>query len=182
MKQLSFNKLARVASYMTFWGWNVTFLVLTLFGVMPWLGLTVTAAVLAGEIPLDFLISLWLLVLVPIFSVWLARKQFRGQPDLQIRFFYGVEAPIFLLCLLRLFILRELTLASLFLIGSILLAAFIYSRYLRQSATAQTATSKLALSLNSLLLVMAVYIGTLLSFYALPLGWGFIKFILSLNG
>jgi putative PEP-CTERM system integral membrane protein len=177
MKPLSFNKIARVTSYTIFWGWNITFLVLVLFGVMPWLGLAVTTAVLAGEIPLDFLISLWLLILVPAISVWLAFKKFRGQPQLQIRWFYGVEAPIFLLCLLRLFIFRELTLASLFLVGSILLATFIYSRHLIQLVIFQHLNGKVVLAFNSLLLVIAVYAGVLLSFYALPVGWSFIKFI-----
>lgn len=177
MKPPSFNKITRIASYTTFWGWNITFLVLALFGVMPWLGLAVTTAVLNGEMPLDFLISLWLLILVPAISVWLVLKKFRGQPQLQIRFFYGVEAPIFLLCLLRLFLFRELTLASLFLVGSILLAAFIYSRHLIQTVISQPLNGKVILALNSLLLVIAVYIGVLLSFYALPLGWSFIKFI-----
>lgn len=177
MKLSSFNKIVRIASYTTFWGWNITFLVLALFGVMPWLTLAMTEAVLVGEMPVGFLISLWLLILVPALSVWLAVKKFSGQPQLQIRFFYGVEAPIFLLCLLRLFIFRELTLASMFLVGSILLAAFIYSRHLIQSVTSQPSNGKIVLSLNTLLLVMAVYTGTLLTFYALPVGWGLIKVI-----
>jgi putative PEP-CTERM system integral membrane protein len=181
MEPLSFNKIARIASYTTFWGWNITFLVLALFGVMPWLSLAVTTAVLAGEMPLNFLISLWLLILVPIISVWLAFKKFRGQPQLQIRWFYGVEAPIFLLCLLRLFLFRELTLASLFLVGSVVLAAFIYSHYLIQAALSKPTNGKIVLSLHSLLLVIAVYAGALLSFYALPVGWSLIKFILQLE-
>jgi putative PEP-CTERM system integral membrane protein len=177
MRLPSYNKISRIASYTTFWGWNVTFLLLAVFGIMPWVGLTVTTAVLSGELSLDFLISMWLLVLVPAISAWIAAKKFRGQPQLQIRLFYGVEAPIFLLCLVRLFALRELTWASAFLIGSILLAAFIYGRHLLQSVKATASENKFTLPLNSLLLIIALYVGALLSFYALPTGWSVIEFI-----
>ncbi|MBA4366383.1 MAG: hypothetical protein C0403_01950 [Desulfobacterium sp.] len=173
----SYNKISRIASYTTFWGWNVTFLLLSIFGIMPWVGLAVTKAVLSGELSLDFLISMWLLVFIPAISVWIARKKLRGQPNLQIRLFYGVEAPIFLLCLVRLFALRELTLGSVFLIGSILLAAFIYGRHLIQSANSDAPANITTLPLNSLLLIIALYVGALLGFYALPTGWSVVAFI-----
>jgi putative PEP-CTERM system integral membrane protein len=177
IKVSSYNKILRIANYTTFWGWNLTFLLLTIFGIMPWVGLAVTTAVLSGELSLDFLISMWLLVLVPTISVWIARKRFRGQPNLQIRLFYGVEAPIFLLCLVRLFAIRELTWGSAFLMGSIFLAAFIYGRHLLQSVKATASENKFTLPLNSLLLIIALYVGVLLSFYALPAGWSVIEFI-----
>ena len=75
MRLPSYNKISRIASYTTFWGWNVTFLLLAVFGIMPWVGLAVTTAVLSGELSLDFLISMWLLVLVPAISAWIAAKK-----------------------------------------------------------------------------------------------------------
>ena len=78
---------------------------------------------------------------------------------------------------MRLFALRELTWGSAFLIGSILLAAFIYGRHLLQSVKASASEYKVFLPLNSLLLIMALYVAALLSFYALPTGWIVIEFI-----
>lgn len=173
------NKISVIASYTTFWGWNLTFLVLSITGIMPWLGLPIMTAVITGVLSFDFLITICLLILVPASSLWFTRKKFLGKPDLQIRFFYGVEVPIFFLCLLRLFVLRELTLASAFLIGSILFAAFLYSRHLIQSEKSNIPINRFILLYNSFLLIIALYVGVILSFYALPTGWSFIEFIFS---
>jgi putative PEP-CTERM system integral membrane protein len=177
--KLSLSKIVSVVSYTTFWGWNVAFLILTLTGIMPIIGIGASIAVFNGRLPVDFLFFIWLLILIPIISIWTARSYLAGKPSLQIRFFYGVEVPIFMLCLLRLFLFRELTIATLFLIFSVLFATTIYARNLFYLLGNDLLLCKSNLFISSLLLIVALYIGALLSFYALPTGWVVLAFICS---
>jgi putative PEP-CTERM system integral membrane protein len=111
-----------------------------------------------------------------------------------MRLFYGVEAPLFLLCLIRLFLLRELTPASSQIIGTIVLciAAFLVEMlygYLgkienvQNISASQTSHDKhtrflsligekrsawLQLGCHSLMLVVGIWAATLLMYYALP--------------
>ena len=169
------NRFARIAGYSTFWGWNIMFLAITLFGIMPWVGVFLTLAVLQGEQSLDFLISLWLLVLVPTGSLWVADKKFKGRPDLLIRLFYGVETPLFLLGLIRLFAIRELTLATAFIIVSIVASAFIYGYFLLRDISNEKQSSRKDAPLSALLLIISLYVGTILTFYAIPVAWKFLS-------
>ncbi|MEM7620942.1 MAG: TIGR02921 family PEP-CTERM protein [Pseudomonadota bacterium] len=171
------NKVTRIACYSTFWGWNITFLSITLFGIIPLIGMQLSLAVLQGDLPLDLLISLIFLVLVPIISLGIAYKKFKGRPYLQIRLFYGVEAPLFLLGLIRLFIIRELTLASIFLIVSIVASTFIYGYFLLRNVSDENRSSRKDAPLSALLLIISLYVGTILAFYAVPLAWGLLSFL-----
>ncbi|AUI87937.1 hypothetical protein BS333_16255 [Vibrio azureus] len=175
------NKIARIASYSTFWGWNISFLAITLFGIMPVIGVWLTLAVLGGLLSLDFLISVWLLILVPIGSLYITCKKLNGRPDLQIRLFYGVEAPLFFLGLIRLFALRELTLASTFLIVSIVASVAIFGYFLLRDASGESRSSRKDMFFSALLLITSLYFGAILTFYAIPLGWEFLSFIVQLE-
>ncbi|KOR31844.1 hypothetical protein TI05_11020, partial [Achromatium sp. WMS3] len=158
---------------------NIVFLIVTIFGIMPFIGPNIITATLAGEIYIDFLVTLLLLIVLPILSILLVIKKFSWQPELQIRWFYGVEAPLLVLGLIRMFTLRELTLASAFLLISIILSTCIYGYFLLYKDTKQHTFSYKTTSLAALLLIVSLYFGALLSFYVIPIGWIFLKFIIS---
>jgi FtsH-binding integral membrane protein len=67
-----------------------------------------------------------LIYLPTVFTIVGARR-FQKQPLQLMRLFYGVESPLFLLCLIRLFMLRELNPASSLIIATIVvcIAAFL---------------------------------------------------------
>lgn len=98
--------------YTIFWLWNLTFLMFVYFGILPWLTVPLFQATLQGDIPVEFSLTLVALIAIPTISTIIGSKFLIKQPLKLIRLFYGVEAPLFVLCLLRLFVIRELTPAS----------------------------------------------------------------------
>ena len=163
-----------------FWIWNISFLLLVYFGLLLVVGGDLFLAIADGTIPWPFTISLLGIMAVPPVCTVLGWR-LRKHPVLLMRLFYGLEAPLFALCLIRLFVLRETTLAS-----SIVLAAagiailtfalelfFGYAAYQKPLAWFQMAT-------HSLVLMVGVYLGGILLFYTVPvlcqLGFWFFQF------
>ncbi|MEG4961828.1 MULTISPECIES: TIGR02921 family PEP-CTERM protein [unclassified Microcoleus] len=179
-----------------FWLWNLTFLSIVYLGILPVLGIPLIQATIDGIIPLEFFLTLTALIAIPTISTRIGFRTFRNQPLQLMRLFYGVETPLFLLCLLRLFLLRELNPASSQIIATLALciAAFLVEMlygYLgkienvQNISDSQTSHNKqhrfisligekqsawLQLSCHSLMLVVGIWAATLLMFYALPVG------------
>ena len=177
-----------------FWLWNLTFLSIVYLGILPLLVGPLIIATIDGIIPLEFSLTLIALIVVPTACTLIGAKHFRNQPLKLIPLFYGVEAPLFLLCLLRLFVLRELTPASSQIIGTLALcmAAFLVEMlygYLGKRENSQNILDSqsanstnhhraqligdkqkawLQLGCHSLMLLIGVWTATLLMFYALP--------------
>jgi len=182
------KKLLPTIFSMTFWLWNSSFLLIVYLGILPIAGVALVSATWEGLIPIDFLLTLVGLILIPTICTIAAAKKLANQPQQLLRLFYGVEAPIFLLCLLRLFLFRELTGASSQIIFTLFLTigAFAYYIFYGSLATKsepinlgkwQIPREYLAwgqLACHSLMVLMGLYAGTVLLFYALPLGWSLV--------
>jgi putative PEP-CTERM system integral membrane protein len=97
------------------------------FGILPYLAMPLIQATIDGIIPLEFSLTLTALIAVPTVFTLVGFRRFRKQPLPLMRLFYGVEAPLFLLCSIRLFLLREMNPASSQIIATIVLciAAFL---------------------------------------------------------
>ena len=163
-----------------FWIWNLTFLLVVYVGILPLIGGVLIRATLAGEIPSEFLVTFVALIAVPTICTLVGWMRFEKQPVQLMRLFYGVEAPLFLLCLIRLFLLRELTPASNQIITTIVvcIAAFaielLYGYIGEQVNLAPTRGRPLVwlqMVCHSLMLLVGLYVGVLLLFYALPTAW-----------
>lgn len=149
-------------------------------GIFPQIGTQLIAATLTGEIPSEFFITFVALMAVPTLCTLVGGWRFRKQPLQLLRLFYGVEAPLFLLCLIRLFLLRELTPASSLIVGTLVvcIAAFFFDllySYLGQQeripAKSRHSLAWLQLACHSLMLLVGLYAGALLLFYAVPVFW-----------
>ncbi|PSN19804.1 PEP-CTERM sorting domain-containing protein [filamentous cyanobacterium CCP5] len=163
-----------------FWIWNTAFLLLIYFGLLPVVGIGLVSAIFSGAIPWPFTLSLLGLMLVPPLCTALGWR-LRKHPVLLMRLFYGMEAPLLALCLLRLFVLRETTPASSFVLGAAAIAIatftlelfFGYAAYHRSLAWFQMAT-------HALVLMVGLYLGGLLLFYTVPVLclalYGFLQF------
>ena len=177
-----------------FWVWNLTFLSIVYLGILPYLGIPLIQATIDGIIPLEFSLTLTALIAVPTVFTIVGAKHFKKQPLQLMRLFYGVEAPLFLLCLVRLFMLRELNPASSLIIATIALciAAFLvemlYGYLGKQENVQDISTSQdtgnrkprsigfmgnkrsawIQLGWHSLMLLVGTWAATLLMFYALP--------------
>jgi putative PEP-CTERM system integral membrane protein len=154
-----------------FWVWNVTFLLLVYMAILPVVGVPLVSATVAGEIPSEFFLSLVGVVAVPTICTFLGGFHFRQQPQQLIRLFYGVEAPLFLLCLLRLFLIREVTPASTQILGTIAICivAFFLELLFGYVTTRKSGLQWLQMLAHSLMLLFGIYASAVLLFYALPL-------------
>ncbi len=152
-----------------FWWWNLTFLVIVYLGILPTVGIPLILATLVGIIPLEFTVTLTGLIAIPTVCTWIGTR-LKKHPLQLIRLFYGVEAPLFLLCLIRLFMLREMTAASNLIVGTALLCIGTFALQLFSGyAYRDRKLAWLQLGTHSLVLLMGLYLGTLLLFYAVPL-------------
>lgn len=84
-----------------FWIWNISFLLLVYFGLLLAVGGDLFLAIADGTIPWPFTISLLGIMAVPPVCTVLGWR-LRKHPVLLMRLFYGLEAPLFALCLIRL--------------------------------------------------------------------------------
>ncbi|MCC3416781.1 MAG: TIGR02921 family PEP-CTERM protein [Microcoleus sp. PH2017_07_MST_O_A] len=190
-----------------FWVWNLTFLSTVYLGILPYLAIPLIQATIDGIIPLEFSLTLTALIAVPTVFTIVGARRFHKQPLQLMRLFYGVEAPLFLLCLIRLFMLRELNPASSLIIATIVLciAAFLvemlYGYFGKQEniediSISQDARNRksssigfmgnkrsawIQLGFHSLMLLVGTWAATLLMFYALPVAFtlvvGFLSFV-----
>lgn len=160
-----------------FWLWNLTFLLVVYAGILPVIAPALIAATFAGQIPIEFFLTLVCVIAVPTVCTLVGALRFIKQPVQLIRLFYGVEAPLFLLCLIRLFLLRELTPASAQILGTVVvcIAAFflelLYGYMGGHKGTAPTRHRPIAwlqTIAHSLMLLVGLYVGVLLMFYAVP--------------
>lgn len=155
--------------HLIFWVWNLVFLGFVYFALLPWLVKPLVLETIDGTIPIDFLISFFGLIAVPTIVSIIGAWKLRKRPLRLMALFYGVEAPLFLLLILRLFILRELTVASSFMLGTLCLciAAFAvellfgYARRRRSLAWVQLVS-------HAAIFLMGLYLSALLMFYVIP--------------
>jgi len=173
--------IAKVLGFSAFWIWNLLFASVIYCGVLPFIGIPLILATATGDIPLPFTLSLALFLAVPLGSMGLGVR-FLKQPGRVMQLFYGVELPLLLLCILRLFALRELTLAGDFVVGTVLLAIATYAWTLirgggnqpKDASNAMAATQArwaipIKVGLQTLVLLIGLYVSAILLIYALPL-------------
>ena len=155
--------------YSIFLVWNVAFLGTVYFWILPTIGYSLIEATFSGLIPHQFLITFIGIVAIPTICTIFGGWRFRKQPLQLIRLFYGVEAPLFLLCLLRLFVLRELTQASTLILATILVSIIAFALELLYGyANRNRLASWLQMFAHTLILLTGLYVGILLLFYAVP--------------
>ncbi|MEM7065596.1 MAG: TIGR02921 family PEP-CTERM protein [Cyanobacteria bacterium P01_B01_bin.77] len=156
-------------SHSIFWIWNIAFIGVVYLWLLPTAGLPILESAFIGQIPPAFIASILGLLIVPLVCTMVGGKWLRKHPILLMRLFYGVEAPLFGLCLLRLFLIRETTPASAHILITVLVAIAMfaietlagYAAYRRPLAWAQMIG-------HSLILVTGLYAGTLLLLYTVP--------------
>ncbi len=123
--------MTRFIPGLIFWGWNFIFLLfigLFLFtGIVP----LIFMALVQSAVPVSIVISLILVLVIPIIAVVLAVRRKNRTNAYLLRLFFGVETPLFIAALIRLFVLRQLNWGTGLLLVSILLACgyFLWTLY-----------------------------------------------------
>lgn len=167
MKKL--RLLTNITFHSIFWIWNLLFLSIVYLGIFPSIGIPLIDATFDGDITIDFFLTLLGLIFVPLVCTFIGAKYFIKQPKVLMRLFYGVEAPFFTWCLVRLFLIRELTLASALVLGTlfICISAFTVELFAGYQY-GKKLSSWIQMIAHTLLLFMGVYLGIVLLFYAIP--------------
>lgn len=175
-----FASTIKLLFYFIFGFWNIVFLLILYGFLLPFIGIPLFRAIINGEVEWEFLGSFLGLIATPILCTIIGVKFFKRQPKKLMGLFYGVEAPLVLLYLVRLFVLRELTPASHLILVSlfICICAFLielisgYNQYFKAIAWVQAIA-------QSLILFFGLYLSTLLLFYSLPVGAYFLEEVFS---
>lgn len=163
--------------YSIFGAWNAVFMTLIYGFWLPLEGGALIGAIASGEIQREFALSLVGFCLIPPICTGIGVWKFRKQPLELMRLFFGIEAPLFLLCLIRFFALRQLTPATVWLVGSlaIVILAFAAERvtgYWGKTAKVSLWSALLATvqtALHTLMIVVGIYAGLLLLLYVMPI-------------
>ena len=177
---MKMKRVFNIIFHAIFWLWNIAFLLIVYAGIFPQVGSQLIAATFTGEVPSEFFLTFVALIAVPTVCTLVGALRFRKQPLQLLRLFYGIEAPLFLLCLIRLFLLRELTPASLQIVGTLVvcIAAFLVDllygyigQHERLATRPRRLLAGLQLGCHTLMVLAGLYAGVLLLFYALPIFW-----------
>ncbi|MEM1242976.1 MAG: TIGR02921 family PEP-CTERM protein, partial [Cyanobacteria bacterium P01_H01_bin.26] len=116
-----------------------------------------------------FVASILGMLVVPVLCTVVGGTRLRKHPILLMRLFYGVEAPLFGLCLLRLFLIRETTPASAHILVIILLAIAMFAiETVAGYAAYRPRLAWVQMVGHSLILLTGLYAGTLLLLYTVP--------------
>ncbi|MEO0852346.1 MAG: hypothetical protein AAFY15_02410 [Cyanobacteria bacterium J06648_11] len=119
--------ILKAIPYVIFWGWNLIFLTVVGLGILPHSGWLFFEAA-RGRIPLDFMAALLVLMAIPaVCTVLGLQAGIRNRWQQMVRLFFCIEAPLFLLMLLRLFLLRQVPAAGMWVLGSIVLSIGFYA-------------------------------------------------------
>lgn len=158
-----------ICSHLVFWIWNLTFIGLMYLWYLPEFGFDIWQAARSGEIEPTFMVSFAALMIVPLVCTLVGALRLRKYPTLLLRLFYGVEAPLFTLCLLRLFLIRELTVASGFTLGLGVAAIAIFAIEIVSGYSAYRPRLALVQMIgHSIILLVGLYAGALLLLYTVP--------------
>jgi putative PEP-CTERM system integral membrane protein len=165
------NKLNSIL-HCFYWFSNIILLFITYGWILPANGTQLITDTLAGQCPIEFLITYLVLLVIPPTFIAIGWINFRQKPQQLIRLFYGAELPLFLLCLFRLFGLRELTPASSFVLGILFvgIAAFL-AEMIWGYAEGNRFFSWVEMTSHSILISLSYYVRFVLILYAIPVAF-----------
>jgi putative PEP-CTERM system integral membrane protein len=156
-------------SKLVFWVWNLGFIGIMYLWLLPQFGFAIWRDTRSGLIEPTFTLSFGALLIVPLICTVLGYVRLRQHPILLMRLFYGVEAPLFTLCLVRLFIIRELTAASGFALSLWLVAILMFGLELLAGYSAyRDRLAWVQMISHSVILLVGLYTAALLLLYTLP--------------
>lgn len=104
--------LGRIGGHLLFWGWNLLFLTVVWLGIGPAVLGPLAVATWAGVIPLHFAAFGAALLALPVAGLAIGLWKLRTDPGRLLSLFYGVQVPLMLLCLVRLFAVQQLVPAT----------------------------------------------------------------------
>lgn len=157
-------------SYGLFWSWNLLYVILFVaLEIEQGFAYRIIFDGVTGEAPVGFTISAILAYTIPLISIILAVTVLKKERTALVKLFYGAEVPLTLICLLRLSLLKELNPGTthLFILLLAGMGTFLIELTRKKEPEGKKAAI-LSLILNTILLLIGVYIGLVLVFYLPP--------------
>lgn len=171
--------MSKILPGIVFWGWNAVFILFVALLMFSGLAPAIFLAALGGDIPISFVFSILLLIAIPIFAIVLAARKKDRDGAFLMKFFFGVELPIFLAALIRLFVLRQMTSGAALLLITIAIACayFLWSLYENKFQIRSRMAAVAHAVPSAITLVFGVGAAVFLALYAPPAAVGLVKFI-----
>ncbi|MFC1611257.1 TIGR02921 family PEP-CTERM protein [Myxococcota bacterium] len=159
----------KVVCHFLFWSWNGIFILFVAAGLGPNLLPDFIRDAVRGLLPASLALTLAAVLIIPPAATVLGLIFFRKRPLDLLRIFYGIEMPLFFVCLARLFLVRQMTAPQILLTAFAATGLVAFTLELRRRPLfLSRATPLLKLSALTLLLGVTTYVGAILTFYAIP--------------
>ncbi len=169
------RRVIKWAIHGIFWSWNGLFLLTLIFGLGPHVILPLLRDAADGRVPWDMLVGLFGAAVIPCLStLWggfLAR-----QPAKLALLFYGLELPLLLFCLARLFLVRELTPPQIALLGFAVAGTFAFALNIKRTPQRVWAKMLMRIGLAAAALT-SLYLALILAIYTPPFVATFLKMV-----
>lgn len=161
--------LGALVGHALFWGWNLLFFLVLATGFGPTVLLELTLAVWHGLVPWHISVFAGLLVLLPLLGMLLGAWKLRRDPGRLLSLFYGVQVPLMLLCLVRLFAIQALTPATSLFLVVVAVGCFGLLRTLLAGFSEASSARQVAREVaQSAYLLAGLWCGLLTALYLLP--------------
>ncbi|MGB1252085.1 MAG: TIGR02921 family PEP-CTERM protein [Candidatus Promineifilaceae bacterium] len=154
-----------------FWTWNAIFLMFIFFGFLPVAGQEIIDELRNGTIPALFPISLVILTMIPLIITVVGAIWLRKQPRKLLAIGYGVEGPLMLLFLIRIFAFRQIpaTVVLLLFLMGIAILTLLWQIFDKRIDARGNGANWLRLVGASAALFVTLYGAIWAAFYAFPL-------------
>jgi putative PEP-CTERM system integral membrane protein len=161
----------KIWGYGLFWSWNLIFLAFMFLGFAPNLLPDMIDSIRNDLIPIKYLVTAILVTLIPVMAVLLGLTRLRRSPGKLLALGYGVEGPLMVLLLVRIFAVRDATpainLLYLFALpGVFTLLWQILDKHIDERGLIFDVVRIIGLTL---LFMAGIYAAVLIGFYVVPL-------------
>jgi len=174
------KRLARFLSYAVFWGWNLVFAAFVGFGVAPFILPFMVGDVFWGWMPASYLFWTAGLILLPLGCIALGvTRRFRGEPYRLLALYFSVEAPLFVLALVRLFAMREMSTGFAAVAAAVVVAAAVSLAQLLHPEPFAPGAVGLRLLGHGIGSAVGLFLAAWTAFYAVPAAVAVLKALFS---
>lgn len=151
-----------------FWIFNATLTLIVYVGVLPFIGFALLGDAVSGTVPLNFLLGFVGLLGVPLTFIVGSAVIKRWRQTSLFQLFYGIEAPLLLVCMARFFVFQDLTTANALLLTTIVVGAIALDYWFATQQEDAPQASVWHLVGQTLILAIALYMLVVAAFYVPP--------------
>ncbi|MBX2797614.1 MAG: TIGR02921 family PEP-CTERM protein [Myxococcales bacterium] len=150
-----------------FWGWNLLFFTVLWVGLGPAVLWEMTVAALSGMVPWPYVVLGAAILVTPAVGMVVGFVWLRRDPGRLLSLFYGVQAPVLLLLLVRMFAIQQLTWSTALALGLVAVGAAALLRTLVHGVEeASDGLQLVRLSAHAAYLVAGIWCAVVVGIYA----------------